>query len=81
LSWRQATALTLALQPMSSLSVLLVADSFGWRTQLPGAEPAVIQALLIATTLMQLSGPLWTLWPLRRIVDETGDDDDNPVER
>src|SRR5262245_43988088 len=78
LSWRQATALTLALQPMSSLSVLLVADSFGWRTQLPGAEPAVIQALLIATTLMQLSGPLWTLWPLRRIVGETGDDDDNP---
>ena len=74
LSWRQATALTLALQPMSSLSVLLVADSFGWRTQLPGADPAVIQALLIATTLMQLSGPLWTLSPLKRIVGETGDD-------
>jgi Kef-type K+ transport system membrane component KefB len=75
LSWRQATALTLALQPMSSLSVLLVADSFGWRTQLPGADPAVIQALLIATTLMQLSGPLWTLWPLKHIAGEVGDDD------
>jgi len=55
--------------------VLLVADSFGWRAQLPGADPEVIQALLIATTLMQLSGPLWTLWPLERIVRETGDDD------
>ncbi|HET7524919.1 MAG TPA: cation:proton antiporter [Burkholderiaceae bacterium] len=74
LSWRQATALTLALQPMSSLSVLLVADSFGWRQQLPGADAAVIQALLIATTLMQLSGPLWTLWPLKRIVGEAGED-------
>lgn len=74
LSWRQATALTLALQPMGSLSVLLVADSFGWRTQLPGADAAVIQALLIATTLMQLSGPLWTLLPLKRIVGETEDD-------
>jgi Kef-type K+ transport system membrane component KefB len=73
LSWRQATALTLALQPMSSLSVLLVADSFGWRTQMPGADANVIQALLIATTLMQLSGPLWTLWPLKYIVDESGD--------
>jgi Kef-type K+ transport system membrane component KefB len=76
LSWRQATALTLALQPMSSLSVLLVADSFGWRTQLPGANASVIQALLIATTLMQLSGPLWTLWPLKHIAAEYGDDDD-----
>jgi len=76
LSWRQATALTLALQPMSSLSVLLVADSFGWRTQLPGADAGVIQALLIATTLMQLSGPLWTLWPLKHIAGEVGDDDD-----
>src|SRR5262245_21857897 len=77
LSWRQATALTLALQPMSSLSVLLVADSFGWRTQLPGADAAVIQALLIATSLLQLSGPLWTLWPLKHIVGEAGDDGGN----
>ena len=75
LSWRQAAALTLALQPMSSLVVLLVADSFGWRKQLPGADASVIQALLIATTLMQLSGPLWTLWPLKHIAGEYGDDD------
>jgi Kef-type K+ transport system membrane component KefB len=72
LSWRQAVALTLALQPMSSLSVLLVADSFGWRTQLPGADASVIQALLVATTLMQLSGPLWTLLPLKHIAREIG---------
>ena len=38
-----------------------------------GADASVIQALLIATTLMQLSGPLWTLWPLKHIVDESGD--------
>lgn len=75
LSWRQAAALTLALQPMSSLSVLLVTDSFGWRTQLPGADANVIQALLVATTLMQLSGPLWTLLPLRHVAREYGDDD------
>lgn len=74
LSWRQAGALTLALQPMSSVSVLLVADSFAWTPQLPGADAAVIQALLVATTLMQLSGPLWTVWPLKRIVGEVADD-------
>ena len=74
LSWRQAGALTLALQPMSSLSVLLVADSFSWRAPLPSANPEVIQALLVAATLMQLSGPLWTLWPLQRIVGEAVDD-------
>ena len=59
LGWRQAAALTLALQPMSSLAVLLVAPSFGWPAQLPGLDPQVLQALLVATTLMQLSGPLW----------------------
>ena len=45
---------------MSSLAVLLAADTFGWRTQLPGVDGNVLQALLVATTLMQLSGPLWT---------------------
>lgn len=75
LSWRQAAALTVALQPMSSVSVLLVANSFAWNTQLPGADASVIQALLVATTLMQLSGPLWTVWPLKYIAREVGDDD------
>jgi hypothetical protein len=39
--------------------VLLVAPSFGWPAQLPGLDAQVLQALLVATTLMQLSGPLW----------------------
>ncbi len=70
---RQALALTLTLQPMSSLAVLLVADSFSWRGQLAGADAAVMQALLIATTLMQLTGPLWALWPLQYIARECPD--------
>lgn len=74
LSWRQAIALTLTLQPMSSLAVLLVADSFSWRGQLAGADSAVMQALLIATTLMQISGPLWALWPLQHIARECPED-------
>lgn len=70
LGWHQAGALTLALQPMSSLAVLLAADTFAWSSQLPGVEPAVIQALLVATTLMQLSGPLWTTLSLRYLATE-----------
>jgi Kef-type K+ transport system membrane component KefB len=71
LGWRQAAALTLALQPMSSLAVLLATDSFGWTSQFPGIEPAVLQALLAATALMQLTGPLWTTLALRRVAHET----------
>ncbi|GAP34514.1 cation:proton antiporter [Piscinibacter sakaiensis] len=71
LGWRQAAALTLALQPMSSLAVLLAADNFGWPGQFPGIDEAVLQALLVATTLMQLSGPLWTQLALSRVVRET----------
>jgi Kef-type K+ transport system membrane component KefB len=70
LGWQQALALTVALQPMSSLAVLLVAHNFGWRTQLPGADVAVMQALLAATTLMQLTGPLWVQLGLRRLAGE-----------
>lgn len=71
LGWRQAAALTLALQPMSSLAVLLAADSFGWPAQFPGIEPTVLQALLAAITLMQLTGPLWTTLALRQVARET----------
>jgi len=78
LSWRQALALTLTLQPMSSLAVLLVADSFSWRGQLSGADAEVMQALLIATTLMQLTGPLWALWPLQHIARECPDAERSP---
>ncbi len=71
LGWRQAAALVVALQPMSSLAVLLAADSFAWTAQFPGVDLRVLQALLIASTLMQLSGPLWTHLALGRVARET----------
>jgi Kef-type K+ transport system membrane component KefB len=70
LGWRQAAALTLALQPMSSLAVLLAADTFGWSSQLPGVAGNVLQALLIATTLLHLLGPVVTQWSLRTLATE-----------
>ncbi len=70
LGWRQAAALTLALQPMSSLAVLLAADTFGWTSQLPGVAGSVLQALLIATTLLHLLGPVLTQWALRHLAAE-----------
>ena len=70
LGWQQAGALTLALQPMSSLAVLLAASSFDWSAQFPGVDAGVLQALLIATTLMQLTGPLWSSLALRRLAHE-----------
>jgi hypothetical protein len=71
LGWQQAAALTLALQPMSSLTALLAADTFGWSQQLPGADVNTLQALLLATTLMQLTGPIWTQLALRRVARES----------
>lgn len=70
LGWRQALGLTLALQPMSSLAVLLVAATFGVASELPGIDNAVLQALLIATTLMQLTGPVWAQASLRYVARE-----------
>jgi Kef-type K+ transport system membrane component KefB len=70
LGWRQAGALTLALQPMSSLAVLLAADTFAWGSQLPGVDRSVLNALLAATTVMQLTGPLWTTFALRSVARE-----------
>lgn len=70
LGWRQAAALTLALQPMSGLAVLLAADTFGWPAALPGVHAPMLQALLLAVALMQLTGPVWTQWALRRIARE-----------
>jgi len=71
LGWRQATGLTLALQPMSSLTVLLATDTFGWTRQLPGVHGPTLQALLLAVTLMQLSGPVWTQMSLRHVARES----------
>jgi Kef-type K+ transport system membrane component KefB len=73
LGWRQAAGLTLALQPMSSLAVLLAADTFGWTTHLPGAHTPTVQALLLATTLMQVTGPVWTQLSLRHLARETNE--------
>jgi Kef-type K+ transport system membrane component KefB len=68
---RQAIALVLALQPMSSLAVLLAADTFGWPSQLPGVEGTMLQALLLATTLMQIAGPVLTQAALRHVARES----------
>lgn len=70
LSWRQGIALTLALQPMTGVAVLIAADTFGLDTALRGADATVIQALLVATTLMQLTGPLWTQGALQFVARE-----------
>lgn len=70
LGWRQSAALTLALQPMSSLAVLMAANTFDWGSRLPGAASGVLQALLIATTLMQLAGPVLAQWSLRTLAGE-----------
>jgi len=73
LGWRQAAGLSLALQPMSSLAVLLAADTFVWGSQLPGIDKPVLQSLLLAITLMQLTGPLWTSLALQQVARETGE--------
>lgn len=75
LGWRQAAGLTLALQPMTSLAVLVVAANFQWLEQLPGIDGQVLQALLIATSLMQLSGPLWQELALHRVARECPEGD------
>jgi len=73
LGWKQAAGLVLALQPMSSLTVLLAASTFGWSSQLPGVDEKVVHALLIATTLMQLTGPIWTQLSLRHLAAESNE--------
>ena len=40
--------------------VLLAADTFGWPWQLPGVERMLLAALLVATTVMQIAGPVLT---------------------
>lgn len=72
LGWRQAAGLTVALQPMSSLAVLMAADSYGWSNQLGGIDSRTLQALLVATMLMQLSGPLLAQLGLHGIARECG---------
>jgi Kef-type K+ transport system membrane component KefB len=73
LGWRQCAGLALALQPMGGLAVLLVAPTFAHASQLPGADPRVLQALVVATSLMQLTGPLWAKWGLCWVARECPD--------
>ena len=70
ISLRQAGALVLALQPMSSLAVLLTADTLGWTGDLPGVDGSLLQALLVATTLLHLVGPVLAQWSLKTLADE-----------
>jgi Kef-type K+ transport system membrane component KefB len=74
LSMRQAAGLTLALQPMSSLAVLLAAENYAWAAQLPGIDAGVLQALLLSITLMQLTGPAWVRLALHGVTREATDD-------
>jgi Kef-type K+ transport system membrane component KefB len=70
LGWRQSLALVLALQPMGGLAVLLAADTFDVTKHLPGVHADALKALLLATTLMQFTGPVWTQLSLRRVARE-----------
>jgi Kef-type K+ transport system membrane component KefB len=71
LGWQQGAALTLALQPMSGLLSLLAASTFSWSGQLPGVDQGLMHALLAATALMQLTGPLWAQGALQLVAQET----------
>jgi Kef-type K+ transport system membrane component KefB len=70
LGWRQSVGLALALQPMSNLAVLLSVSTFGWPGNFPAPDQQVLQAVLIATTLMQLTGPWWTQLGLQQVARE-----------
>ncbi|HWH74839.1 MAG TPA: cation:proton antiporter [Methylibium sp.] len=70
LAWRQSIALTLALQPMTQSALLLGASTYGWPADLPTIDAGVLQALLIAVTLMQFTGPLWAQLGLRELAGE-----------
>lgn len=74
LGWRQAAGLTLALQPASGLAVLMSAALFGWPGSYPAPDALVLQALMVATTLMQLSGPVWARLGLQTVARETPTD-------
>ena len=67
---RQSLGLMLALQPMAASSLLLGASTYGWPADAPLVDAALLQALLIAVTLMQLSGPVWALIGLRHVAGE-----------
>jgi len=71
LGWRQSAALVLALMPMSQTALLLSHSTYGWPTDSPGIDGGIWQALLIATTLLQLVGPILTQVGLVRVAGES----------
>ena len=71
LGWRQALGLGLALQPAAGLTILLTGNTLGWPSALPLPDSTLLQALLIALTLMQLSGPIWLQLGLCTVARET----------
>lgn len=68
LTWRQGAAVGLGLQPLSIVALLLSAEML---IGLPGFDPAAMQAMLIACTLMELAGPWITQTALRRVAHES----------
>lgn len=75
LGWRQSAALVLALMPMSQTSLLLSTSTYGWPADTPGVDAGIWQALLIATTLLQLVGPILTELGLVRVAGESARND------
>ncbi|MBL0720785.1 cation:proton antiporter [Piscinibacter sp. Jin2] len=70
LGWRQAGALALALQSMTPTALLLGLGSYAWTLGRDEAEQALWQALMIATTLMQLLGPVLGRFALAQVAGE-----------
>jgi Kef-type K+ transport system membrane component KefB len=69
LGLRQSVGLVFALQPMAASALLVGAVAYG-STDVASVDGGVLQALLIAVTLMQLSGPVWALFGLRYAAGE-----------
>jgi len=69
LGLRQSVGLVFALQPMAASALLLGGVGYG-SAGVPSIDAGVLQALLIAVTLMQLSGPVWALFGLRYAAGE-----------
>ena len=55
---------------MAQSALLLGASTYGWPADAPVVDAGVLQALVIAVTLMQLSGPVWSVLGLRRLARE-----------
>lgn len=70
LGWRQAGALAMALQSMTPTVLLIGLGSYGHSLGQEEAERSLWQALLIATTLLQLLGPVLGRYALGQLAGE-----------